>query len=83
LTRRSTRLPFCEWGWTVADKSKDLAPDRARCHDEECPAWAAGCARAEVWKGEGRYVWLPLCTRECGAWSCPRRIDPVTLEEGE
>ncbi|WP_285906761.1 hypothetical protein [Pseudodesulfovibrio pelocollis] len=62
-------------------RSRDLGPDRARCADYDCPAWEAGCARAETQLGLGRYCWLPL-TRPRGAKECRRRIDPVTLKEG-
>jgi hypothetical protein len=67
----------------VSDKSKDLAPDRLRCQDYDCPSWPSDCARAEAWTGQGRFTWLPLCTRRAKARKCHMRIDPVTLEEGK
>lgn len=64
----------------MADKSKDLPMQVCRCQDAACPQWKSGCARAEKWKGEGRFIWLPLCVRRRGARSCNKRIDPATLE---
>jgi hypothetical protein len=61
-------------------KSRDLAPDRARCADEDCPSWESGCARAEHQLGLGRFTWLAL-RRPQRARYCNRRIDPVTLQE--
>ncbi len=62
-------------------KSRDLLPVKSRCNDQECPCWANDCARAEIWKGLGRFNWLPASVRRAGAKKCARRIDPVSLEE--
>lgn len=64
----------------MADKSRDLILDKSRCSDTDCPAWKSDCARAEKWKGAGRFNWLPPQQRRKGK-PCKRLIDPVTLEE--
>lgn len=62
-------------------KSRDLALDRSRCADEDCPQWESGCARAEHQLGQGRFTWMPVGYRYRRARQCDRQIDPVTLRD--
>ncbi|MBI9080251.1 MAG: hypothetical protein JEY79_11000 [Pseudodesulfovibrio sp.] len=61
-------------------KSRDLAPERSRCNDYDCPQWESGCARAEHQLGIGRFLWLRP-RRANKATSCVKRIDPVMMSE--